>query len=151
RCAGFSTLLAFDYTWTSMTDPSKYTTAVITERRNLAADLWILRLNPEVGIDFRPGQYITLGLEIDNRIVERPYSVVSAPTDSHFELFIERVPAGALSQSLYEIKEGDQVWLRRRAKGLFLKEAPVAGHSHLLVATVTGVAPFLSMLRSLKE
>ena len=31
--------------------------------------------------------------------------------------------------------------------GVFLKECPVAGEAHLFVATVTGVAPFVSWLR----
>jgi len=41
--------------------------------------------------------------------------------------------------------------VRRRCKGLFLREAPVTGHAHMLVATVTGIAPFLSFLRTLRR
>jgi ferredoxin-NADP reductase len=117
-------------------------TARVVARRDVTADLMIVRLEPDVPFAFTPGQYCTIGVGG----VERPYSIVSAPGDPTLELFVERVPGGALTPRLWALRVGDRVALRPRAKGAFGLDArrPV----HLMVATVTGIAPFVSMLRA---
>src|SRR5207302_9030764 len=132
-----------------MIDSEKYASATVTARRDFAPDLWVIRIKPEIELAFRPGQYVTIGLPRDGRIVERPYSICSAPTEPEIELFIERVPEGELSEPLYELGVGAEMVVRRRTKGLFLKDAPVLDQPHMLVATVTGIAPFVSLMRTL--
>lgn len=139
------------YTDARMFDTDKYATATIMSRRDLAADLWVVRVRPDVELPFRPGQYVTLGLELDGRIIERPYSIASDPAEPEIELFIERVPDGELSAPLHGLATGSTTLVRKRCKGLFLKDAPVIDQPHLLVATVTGIAPFVSLLRSLRR
>jgi ferredoxin--NADP+ reductase len=134
-----------------MIDTEKYATATVVARRDLATDLWVVRIKPDCELPFRPGQYVTLGLEIDGHIVERPYSIASDPAEGEIELFIERVPEGELSAPLHEVPIGETTLARRRCKGLFLKDAPVEGRPHVFVATVTGIAPFVSILRSLRR
>lgn len=134
-----------------MFDSEKYASAVVVSRRDLAPDLWVIRLKPETELPFRPGQYVTLGLPRNGRVIERPYSICSAPTEQEIELFIERVPEGELSSPLYDMSVGAEMVVRRRTKGLFLRDAPVTGQPHVFVATVTGIAPFVSYLRTLAE
>ncbi len=134
-----------------MIDTEKYAAATIVSRRDLATDLWVVRIRPDCDLTFRPGQYVTLGLELDGRIVERPYSIVSDPAEGEIELFIERVPEGELSAPLHDVPIGASTLVRKRCKGLFLKEAPVADQAHVFVSTVTGIAPFVSLLRSLRR
>lgn len=132
-----------------MIDPQKYASATITSRRDLAPDLWVIRMRPEIELPFRPGQYVTIGLPLDGRVIERPYSICSAPAEEEIELFIERVPEGELSEPLYELHEGAEMVVRRRTKGLFLRDVPMEAQPHLFVATVTGIAPYVSLLRTL--
>jgi ferredoxin/flavodoxin---NADP+ reductase len=132
-----------------MIDPQKYASATIVSRRDLAPDLWVIRLRPEVELQFRPGQYVTIGLPHNGRVIERPYSICSSPAEEEIELFIERVPEGELSEPLYGLDVGSEMVVRKRTKGLFLKDAPLESQPHLFVATVTGIAPFVSILRSL--
>lgn len=134
-----------------MVDTDKYATATIVSRRDLAADLWVVRIRPDSELAFRPGQYVTVGLEIDGRVIERPYSIASDPAEEEIELFIERVPEGELSAPLHDVHVGATTLVRRRCKGLFLKDAPVEGQPHVFVSTVTGIAPFVSLLRSLRR
>ena len=134
-----------------MIDSQKYAAAVITSRRDLAADLWVIRIRPDIELPYRPGQYVTLGLPRNGRVIERPYSICSSPSEEEIELFIERVPDGELSDPLYALGVGAEMVVRKRTKGLFLRDAPVVGQPHLLVATVTGIAPFVSLVRSLVE
>jgi ferredoxin--NADP+ reductase len=132
-----------------MIDRDKYAAATIVSRRDLAPDLWVVRIRPDCELPFRPGQYVTLGLELDGHIVERPYSIASDPAEEEIELFIERVPEGELSAPLHDVPIGESTLVRKRCKGLFLKDAPVLDQPHVFVATVTGIAPFVSILRSL--
>lgn len=127
----------------------RFTRGRITMRRDLSGDLWVIKVRPEEPVAFRPGQYATVGLHVDGRLVERPYSIVSSPEEPELELFIELVGEGELTPHLHRIGEGDEVVVRRKTKGLFLRGAPVAGEDHLFVATVTGIAPFASLLRTL--
>jgi ferredoxin--NADP+ reductase len=116
-------------------------TARLIERSDLTPDLVIIRLEPEIPYTFAPGQYCTIGVEG----IERPYSIVSSPHEPYLELFVELVPHGALTPRLWRLRLGDPVSLRPRPKGVFILQERYP--SHLMVATVTGIAPFVSMLR----
>ncbi len=116
--------------------------ARLIERRALTSDLTVIRLLPEIPYTFEPGQYCTIGLEG----IERPYSIVSSPHEPYIELFVELVPHGQFTPKLWGLRDGETVSLRPRPKGVFTLEQEFA--SHLMVATVTGIAPFVSMLRS---
>lgn len=129
-------------------DSAKYLPAVITARQDIGPDLWIIRARPSIPFPFRPGQYATLAVEDSSGIHERAYSIVSSPAEAELEFFFELVPAGELTPRLYGLQVGDTVHLRRSAKGLFGLDRKRAHQQHLLVSTVTGVAPFISMARS---
>ena len=118
--------------------------ARLVERKDITPDLFVIKLEPEMSFDFKPGQYCTLGLDG----IERAYSIVSAPHESDLEIFIELVPEplGVLTPLMWKMKVGDEMSIRPRCKGIFTLDEK--HHSHLMVATVTGIAPFISMLRS---
>ena len=121
----------------------KLPTGKLVDRSDITGDLMIIKLEPEEGhFVFKPGQYCTLGLEG----IERAYSIVSAPHEPFLEIFVELVPDGALTPLMWKMKAGDSISIRPRAKGLFLLDRKV--HHHFMVATVTGVAPYVSMIRS---
>jgi ferredoxin--NADP+ reductase len=129
-----------------MTDP-KHTTAVVTSRRDISSDLWIVRIRPEEPIGFTPGQYVTIGLPGLGRLIERPYSVASSPREPELEFFLELVPGGHLTPHLYSVPVGASILIRRAAKGRFLFDYSSGRTRHFMAATVTGVAPFVSMMR----
>ncbi len=122
---------------------------VVTMRRDLTADLWIVTVRPGERIGYRAGQYVTVGLPLGTKTVERPYSVASSPEEAELEFFIERVPDGALTPHLYEIPVRGEILLRRVAKGRFIFDDSSGHKNHFMVATVTGVAPFVSMVRQM--
>ena len=130
--------------------PDKYLRGRVVWRKDHAPDLWSVRVAPERPIGFQPGQYVTLGLEDvrSGKMIERAYSLCSAPAEPELEFFFELVPQGQLTPRLYELKEGAEVWLRHRAKGAFMMEPK--RRNHFLVATVTGVAPAVSWVRALR-
>jgi ferredoxin/flavodoxin---NADP+ reductase len=98
--------------------------------------------------DFMPGQFIRVALDIDGERVARPYSLVSNPGDGFLEIYFNIVPAGPLSPRLAELEVGNEIFVSSRANGfLTVDEVPECKHLWLL-ATGTGVGPFLSILKS---
>jgi ferredoxin/flavodoxin---NADP+ reductase len=127
-------------------DPTRYIAAEVTARRDLAPDLWTFRVRPAEPLRFTPGQYVAVAVPAAGRMIERPYSICSAPHEPELEFFVELVPNGALTPRLYDLGVGAKVYVRRAAKGRFVFDADRA--NHLMIASVTGVAPYVSMVRS---
>jgi ferredoxin/flavodoxin---NADP+ reductase len=127
----------------------KFYSARIVERRDLSDDLWVIRVDPGGEFQFLAGQYATLGVVTPEKRFERPYSIVSAPHEKLLEFFVELVPHGQVTPLLHKFQVGDQVTLRKTAKGSFTLELSGERTNHLLIGTVTGVAPYVSYVRSL--
>ncbi|MFY9741726.1 MAG: ferredoxin--NADP reductase [Candidatus Sulfotelmatobacter sp.] len=127
----------------------KFYRARITRRVDFAPDLWAFAIDPGERFDFIPGQFATLGLEVDGKRIERPYSMVSAPGENELEFFCELVPEGKLTPALYKLQPGDELLMRKIPKGKFTLQTGDSRINHLFVSTVTGVAPFVSMIRNL--
>lgn len=122
---------------------SKLAEAKVLKRRDLTPELMLIWLEPPNGFSFKPGQYCTIGIDG----IERPYSIVSAPSEDSLELFIELIPEpdGILTPELWKLGEGDKVTFRPKAKGVFTMDTRQP--SQLFVSTVTGVVPYVSMIR----
>ena len=128
----------------------KHYTARITERRDFSEDLWLIRVDPGGPFQFKAGQYATLGVDYGEKRIERPYSIVSSPYEQGtLEFFIELVPQGELTPHLYKLQKGDTMLCRKIAKGRFTLDLRSGRTNHLLLATVTGIAPFVSYVRTL--
>jgi ferredoxin--NADP+ reductase len=129
--------------------PDKHYHARILERRDLSPDLWTMRVDPGGPFEFRAGQYATLGVERDGKRVERAYSIVSSPYEDALEFFVELVPHGDLTPNLFRLNKGDALLCRKISKGRFTLDLRSGKTNHLLVSTVTGIAPFVSYVRTL--
>jgi len=127
----------------------KFYNARIIERRDISDDLWVIRVDPGGEYSFVPGQYATLGVVAPEKHYERAYSIVSAPHEKSLEFFVELVPKGDVTPRLYPCQVGDEFTLRKVAKGRFTLDTASGRTNHLMLATVTGVAPFVSIARSL--
>lgn len=97
--------------------------------------------------DFHPGQFMNIGLFLPGGFVSRSYSLASAPGDP-LEVLLAHVTGGALTPALFELGEGASLSLDPKPQGFFTFDY-VPPHRQLwLLATGTGLGPFLSMLRS---
>lgn len=134
-----------------MTADGKHADVTIVERHDHTPELWSIRVRHDLDFSFTPGQYATLGVPRGDRLVERAYSIVSDPTEQTVEFFFELVPEGALTPLLYEKSVGDDILMRKRAKGLFVLDQREERTHHVCVSTVTGVAPFVSMVRTTRR
>jgi ferredoxin/flavodoxin---NADP+ reductase len=127
----------------------KHYQARILERRDLSPDLWIIRVDPGGPFEFRAGQFATLGVDHEGKRIERAYSIVSSPYENSLEFFVELVPNGDLTPDLFRLSKGDALLCRKIAKGRFTLDLRSGRTNHLLISTVTGIAPFVSYVRTL--
>jgi ferredoxin/flavodoxin---NADP+ reductase len=118
----------------------------ITRRKDWAPGLMSLELGAPPAA-FIPGQFINLGLDLEGTRVKRSYSLASA-VGQPCEVYLSLVAGGALTPALFERREGDPVWLDDRALGFFTLEHVPPAERVWLIATGTGLGPFLAMLRS---
>jgi len=100
------------------------------------------------GLRFESGQFVTLGLKVDGRPLMRAYSMASASYDEHLEFLSIKVPEGPLTSRLQHLREGDEVLVSGKASGSLLISDLLPGKNLYLLCTGTGLAPFMSVIRS---
>jgi ferredoxin/flavodoxin---NADP+ reductase len=151
--------------------------AILIARRDLDRNHTVFTVRPDKPITFTAGQWTELGLPkvaagmvgpsgdefVKDGVVRRAYSICSAPESGDLEFYFNRVEEGQLTRWLWELNEGDRLYVDPETRGHFTFDAllpidvmvPVVDHEVdtadkpdiLFVATGTGVAPFLSMIR----
>lgn len=106
------------------------------------------RLERPEGFRFESGQFIMVGLFVDDQPILRAYSIASPPWDEEIEFYSIIIPDGQLTSRLQHIQPGDHVAMSGKAVGsLTLKELKAGGSRLFMLSTGTGVAPFASLLR----
>ncbi|MCH4871945.1 ferredoxin--NADP reductase [Pseudomonas sp. TMW22091] len=132
-----------------MTDSAdKFTRQTLLEVNPLTPSLFTLRTTRDNGFRFRAGQFTKLGVtKADGSTVWRAYSVVSSPYDEFLEFFSIVVPGGEFTSELSRLKVGDTLMVERQAYGFLTLDRFIDGRDLWLLATGTGVAPFLSILQ----
>jgi ferredoxin--NADP+ reductase len=129
----------------------KFTRQTLLDVQTLTPSLFTLRTTRDAGFRFRAGQFARLGVtKADGSTVWRAYSMVSAPHDEHLEFFSIVVPDGEFTSELSRLREGDTLMVDRQAFGFLTLDRFVDGRDLWLLATGTGLAPFLSILQDLE-
>ena len=110
--------------------------------------LFSLRCTRDPGFRFRAGQFVRLGVrKASGSIIWRAYSVVSAPHDEFLEFFSIVVPGGEFTSELSRLQVGDELLVERQPFGYLTLDRFIDGQDLWLLASGTGLAPFLSILQ----
>jgi ferredoxin--NADP+ reductase len=117
----------------------------VIARRDWDTGLFTLTLDARLA--FEPGQWVNLGLDRDGELLRRSYSIASAP-GAPLEVFVVEVEGGALTPALACKRVGDTIAIDDEPRGFFTLEHVPEGRDLWLVATGTGIGPFLSIVRS---
>lgn len=109
----------------------------------------LFSLRIDLGLNnFEAGQFVRVALDIDGERIARPYSLVNKPGDDYLEIYFNIVPEGPLSSRLAALESGDEIFVTDKANGfLIVDEVPECKHLWLM-ATGTGIGPFLSILKT---
>lgn len=141
--------------------------AQVSGRQAINPQLLILRVQPDSDLfAFKPGQFAVLGLvgaaprvaeateeepaPPADKLIRRAYSIASASVERRYaEFIITLVTSGELTPRLFALDEGDRLFLGAKASGVFTLDKVSSTKSVILIATGTGLAPYVSMLRTL--
>ncbi|MFJ7884310.1 ferredoxin--NADP reductase [Pseudomonas sp. NPDC096917] len=126
----------------------KFTCQTLLDVQPLTPSLFSLRTTRDQGFRFRAGQFARLGVtKADGNTVWRAYSMVSSPHDDFLEFFSIVVPGGEFTSELSRLEVGDTLMVERQAYGYLTLDRFIDGRDLWLLATGTGVAPFVSILQ----
>ncbi len=120
----------------------------IVEKKLWCADLYSIKIKTEP-LPFIAGQFVNVGLDHDNAKIQKPYSLVNAPSDEFLEIHLNTVKDGKFSPLLTKLVECDTVYISNRPSGLLtLNEVPKELPHLWFFATGTGIGPFISILNT---
>lgn len=136
--------------------------ATVLEREDVSESVFLLRVKPDEADPprFEPGQFVQVGLPMDTpardgsgvmrvRLQKRSYSLASAPGDPRgYELCLALVTGGRLTPELNRLQPGARLFLDTHPQGRFTLERIEPTRDLVLVATGTGIAPYVSMRRT---
>ncbi len=115
--------------------------------------------------EFIPGQFAVLGLPGStlrsklsepepkpprpNELIRRAYSIASSSRiNEYMDFYVGLVSSGSLTPRLFSLTVGDRIWLGPRVTGMFTLDQVVPGKNVVMIATGTGLAPYISMMTS---
>ena len=127
----------------------KYSLETILSVHRWTNTLFSFTMTRPAHFKFAAGQFARIGLKVGDELVVRAYSVVSSPFDETLEFFSIVVPDGAFTSNLQHLKVDDELYLEKIPYGfltLARYQLPLPQDLWLL-ATGTGLAPFISMLQ----
>ncbi|MBI3188992.1 MAG: ferredoxin--NADP reductase, partial [Gammaproteobacteria bacterium] len=119
----------------------------IIERKQWNHDLFSLRFEAPLA-PFKAGQFVLIALDIDGVRIKRPYSLVNAPHEKQLEIYFNVVSDGPLSPRLATLDTDDILWVSSGASGLLVMDEIPQANNLWLLATGTGIGPFLSLLKT---
>jgi len=96
---------------------------------------------------FKSGQFTMIGLSVNGRPLLRAYSMASRHWEEHLEFLSIKVPDGPLTSRLQHMKVDDTVLIGRKPVGTLLTDSLQPGRNLYMLATGTGLAPFMSLIR----
>ncbi len=140
--------------------------SIVTQVIQVSPIMKIIRIKPEGWElpEYKAGQFVPIGLYPDfpkvkdstpdyqefdkDKLIKRAYSIASSSQQDFIEFYITLVHSGALTPRIFNLKVGDKIWMGKKATGMFTLDQIDEEQNVILIATGTGVAPYMSMLRS---
>ena len=119
----------------------------VLEVKHYTDRLFHFKTTRDSGTRFRDGEFLMIGLEVEGKPLLRAYSVASPNYEEYMEWFSIKVPNGPLTSRLQHIKPGDEVITNSKAVGTLVLDNLKQGRNLYMLATGTGVAPFMSLVR----
>lgn len=140
--------------------------SVVTQVIQVSPIMKIIRIKPlEWELPkYESGQFVALALPASaprcedstdehtehapEKLIKRAYSIASSSTQDYIEFYITLVHSGSLTPRIFALNIGDKIWMGKKAVGMFTLSQIDNDKNVVLIATGTGVAPYMSMLRS---
>lgn len=113
-------------------------------------NLFSFKTTRDPGLRFENGQFVMIGLQVEDRPLVRAYSIASPNYEEHLEFFSIKVPNGPLTSRLQHLKVNDEVLVSRKPTGTLVIHDLKPGKNLYLLSTGTGLAPFMSVIQDIE-
>lgn len=120
--------------------------ATVVKKIDWNDHLFSLKFAVEDFPEFKAGQFTKVGVEHEGKVLSRPYSLVNGPEQDELEIIAVPVEDGLLSPKLHDLQVGDPLKVMSPATGFLVLDEVPKSRDLWLLATGTGVGPFLSIL-----
>lgn len=124
-----------------------FTEETVLEIKHYTDRLFRFSTTRDRGFRFRSGEFVMLGLLLNDKPLLRAYSIASPEWDEKLEFYSIKVPDGPLTSKLADIKVGDKVLVGKKPVGTLVLDALLPAKRLYMLATGTGIAPFASLIR----
>lgn len=126
--------------------------SAFSEAQVLSVHHWTDRLfsfttTRDPALRFSNGHFTMIGLRVNDKPLLRAYSIASANYEDHLEFLSIKVEDGPLTSRLQHIQVGDTIIVGRKPTGTLVVDYLLPGKRLYLLATGTGLAPFMSIVR----
>jgi ferredoxin--NADP+ reductase len=126
---------------------SNFTEETVLDVHHWTDNLFSFTATRSPSFRFVNGQFTMIGLEVEGKPLLRAYSMVSTNYEDKLEFFSIKVPDGPLTSRLQHIREGDRILVGKKPVGTLVLDNLTPGARLYLLATGTGLAPFMSIIR----
>lgn len=126
---------------------SKFRTETVTYVHHWTDTLFTIKTTRDDGLRFRSGEFAMIGLEVDGKPLVRAYSIASPAWAEELEFYSIKVQDGPLTSRLQHIKVGDELLVSKKPTGTLVLDDLTPAKNLYMLATGTGLAPFLSLTR----
>lgn len=125
-----------------------YTQQTVTSKHTWSDKLFSFTTTRPDNFQFENGEFVTIGLRPEGKLVARAFSIVSTNDADHLEFLSIHVPDGPLTSHLCHIEKGDDIWVNSKSTGSLTLKYIQPGRNLYMLATGTGLAPFMCLIRS---
>lgn len=126
---------------------SKFIKETVTYVHHWTDSLFTIKTTRSDSLRFRSGEFAMIGLEVDGKPLVRAYSIASPAWAEELEFYSIKVQNGPLTSRLQHIKVGDELLVSKKPTGTLVLDDLLPAKNLYMLATGTGLAPFLSLTR----
>ena len=116
----------------------------VTEVEHYTDKLFRIKTERPRSFRYTAGEFVMISLP---DAPKRAYSLTSGPYDDYLEFYSIKVQDGPLTSKLQHVVEGDKILVGDRPTGTLITANLALGGDLWLLASGTGIAPFISLLR----
>lgn len=120
---------------------------IVKDVESMSSDTNRIYLDLEKSIDYKVGQYVIINVQKEEKDgwLRRAYSIASLPEEDGISLCLNKVEGGSMSPILYDLEEGDEVFVEGPMGNFTLNEGGT-DKDKFFICTGTGISALRPML-----
>lgn len=129
----------------------KYNLEKIKNLHHWDKNLFSLSCTRNKNFNFKNGEFVLIGLNINKKFIFRAYSILSSKYENYLEFLSIKIRGGVFTNRLKYLNINDHIYISKKPTGTLITENLIPGGENLwFISTGTGITPFLSIIKNFK-